>query len=184
MQKLDAKEFDENIQRQLLDAISGNFEVIGRVGVQNLDALRLDAVNAQKMSRENLQQIGGIFKRSLHLYLEDLSNDVSQYGEDSLKLSKAWFCMQLSLLPNFDGVSGSRLSSLYKMCENQVFNSVHRRSGLFLDFEMNMSMPPEDRFCSIYDFNRKSRIFGYGNKNSSLPISGESLLLQKINRAN
>ncbi|MGZ3382345.1 MAG: hypothetical protein ACXWP5_15025, partial [Bdellovibrionota bacterium] len=157
--KMKQGKIDKNLAMVLQLSTSDSLsEMLNAYG--SLEALRNQLRSAKDMTRKNLKAVGGLFAEQIDTTLRDLKKQVDEDPKDEDTRDKLrLFCVQTLLIPEAPKIEGRDLS---KYCKGEMYYSLYVKSGLQLDYDKLSQEKFSDRACSLYDFYRKSKIFGIG----------------------
>lgn len=159
-QKINAGEFDSQLTMIFRETLRDSLDIPKEIGVLQLDKLHTDASLAQAVTFDNLVLVGNLFDDQLEDIFKGLKKKMKnpQTTSEAFRRQLQVICMQSLLIPNAPKIK--RGLDLQEFCKGQVWNSVYSGSNLKLSFDELVSKPFESRVCSVFDFYRKSNIYG------------------------
>ncbi len=135
-----------------------------------LEAAKTQARSAKELSRSNLTALGAIFSENLEGRMEKLSKDAKD--EPDANESLALLCMQSLAVPDSPKIGDVDVG---KYCSGKTYQSIYEKSGIKMDYNELSKKPYSDRACAVYDFYRKSYLYGLKtNRGTTSPASGQN----------
>jgi len=170
LNQLVEQDIDHKIGQGKLDpALARNIELsvansLGALIQQyiGLDSGKAQANNAKGSSKKTLAVVGDLFSKQLELRMQELMSSNDEPSQENLNL----LCMRAALVPTGAMVGNSELKKfgkidLDKYCKDRVYKSVYEKSGIVMEYNKIKSTKDfEERVCTVYDFFRKSYLYG------------------------
>lgn len=124
----------------------------------SVDTATMQIDSAQLLARNNLVTVSNVFTDALKNRLDALSS--SEYADDkSAQRAKANLCVQLLSIPQ------QLKFNIADYCKGAFIRSRRENSNITIQFDELWGKPFSQRVCAVYDFHRKSFLFGVTQKN-------------------
>lgn len=138
-----------------------------------LDAAKDQARNARTASKKNLEAMANVFSENLSVQFEKLNKEskTDRDAADSLGL----LCMQSLSVPDAPKVGEMDVS---KYCSGRTYQGIYEKPELKMDYNELSKKPFEERTCAVYDFYRKSYLYGLKGKRPAT-TSGKAVSTKK-----
>lgn len=153
-QRISLGQIDENLA--VLMQLSSNDSLSELIKYYiGLEAAKTQSRSSKELTKSNLTALGSIFSENLAGRMEKLSTEAKQ--DPDANESLALLCMQSLAVPESPKIGDIDVS---KYCSGKVYQSIYNKSGIKMDYsQLSMKSYPE-RACSVYDFYRKSYLYG------------------------
>ncbi len=134
-----------------------------------LEAAKTQSRSSKELSKANLTALGSIFSENLEGRMEKLSKDAKD--DPDANESLALLCMQSLAVPDSPKIGDIDVS---KYCSGKIYSSIYDRSGIKMDYNMLSKKSYPDKACAVYDFYRKSYLYGLKSNRGSLPLQNNT----------
>lgn len=125
-----------------------------------LESVRTQTRSAKELTKTNLTALGSIFSQNLEDRMKTLKKDNSPDANDTLAL----LCMQSLAVPDSPKMGKINVS---EYCAGKNYKSVYEKSGIQMDYDALSAKDYPERACAVYDFYRKSYLYGLKTRDSS-----------------
>ncbi len=129
-----------------------------------LEAAKTQSRSAKELSKSNLTALGSIFSENLEGRMEKLSKDSKD--DPDAKDSLALLCMQSLAVPDSPKIGDVDVG---KYCSGKTYSSIYEKSGIKMDYNDLSKKGYPEKACAVYDFYRKSYLYGLKSNRGSLP---------------
>lgn len=156
-QKISAGQIDENLSALMqLSATDSLSELIENyIG---LEPAKSQARSARDNSKNNLTSLASLFGSSIEERMAKLSRTAKDDVDDDESL--ALLCMQSIAVPEAPKIGTLDIG---KYCAGKTYQSIYENSGIKMDYNELSKKPFPERACAVYDFYRKSHLYGLKN---------------------
>lgn len=129
-----------------------------------LEAAKTQSRSAKELTKANLTAFGSIFSENLEARMEKLDKEAKT--DPDADESLALLCMQSLAVPDSPKIGETDVT---KYCSGKKYTSVYENSGIKMDYnELSKKSYPE-KACAVYDFYRKSYLYGLKSNRGFTP---------------
>ncbi|MCK6596824.1 MAG: hypothetical protein L6Q37_00550 [Bdellovibrionaceae bacterium] len=124
-----------------------------------LEAAKTQSRSAKELTKSNLSAFAGVFREPLKARMQKLFQE-SKDDPDAQE-SLALLCMQSLAIPEVETMD------IRQYCNGKTYNSIYEKSGIKMNFNELMGKTYPEKACAVYDFYRKSYLYGLKENRSS-----------------
>ncbi|MBC7743205.1 MAG: hypothetical protein H7061_13480 [Bdellovibrionaceae bacterium] len=162
-QKMSLGQIDENLAALMQLSSNDSLGELIKYFI-GLEAAKTQARSAKELSKSNLTAIGSLFSENLESRMEKLSKDSKEDSDANESL--ALLCMQSLAVPDSPKVGDT---DVLKYCSGKSYQSIYNNSGIKMDYNEISKKPYPEKACAVYDFYRKSYLYGLKSNRGTVP---------------
>jgi len=163
-QKISMGQIDENLAALMQLSSKDSLGELIKYYI-GLEAARTQSRSAKELSKSNLSALASLFSENLEGRMKKLSQDIKE--DSSANDSLAILCMQSLAVPESPKIGDTDIK---QYCSGKIYQSLDEKSGLKMDYNELLKKPYPERACAVYDFYRKSYLYGLKTNRGSSPL--------------